>query len=102
MKIPIYLKIADKGRTTKGTKYKMEANPKPDHEPIMDKSYHPISVYPTVFLGFELTLPDDIFDYASKIIAEIDYRKSDIKVEMEIPKELKIGIKKSALDNLKQ
>ena len=97
MKIKAYIRI---GKTKR--KYKVMASEKPNFEPIKDAGYTPISFHPTIFLGIEFNLPDDVFEYAEKMIGEIDYRKSEIKLAGDISKEIIVEIKKSALNNLKK
>ena len=97
MKIKAYIRI---GKTKR--KYKVMASEKPNFEPIKDSGYSPISFYPTIFFGIEFNLPDEAFEYAEKMIGEIDYRKSEIKMADNISKNIIIEIKKSAMDNLKK
>lgn len=98
-KVKVYLRI---GKTPKGL-YKVEGSHNPRPIPIKDtnNSYGGITkFFPTVFMGLEINLPDEAFQYAEQIIAEVDFRHKEVTV-IDIPPDIKAKIRKLAIDKLK-
>jgi len=92
-KVPIYIRLA---KSPKG--YRVDASSKPNQKPIMnDYQYKPL---PTVSFGLSINIPEEAFEDAVKVIAEIDYRSSEVTVADDT-KDIEVKINKMALSKLR-
>jgi hypothetical protein len=71
MRARVYLRIAP---TSRGFRY--QATTKPSRAPIMDGSGQFAEPLPTIALGVDLLLPDDVF--AVPVVGELVVRDSDV------------------------
>ncbi len=91
MKAKIFLRVA-KTETRNG--YKVSASTKPNNEPLNSGSYGTVW-YPTVSFAVDINLPDELFDQASKVIAELNVAMKDAKITSEIAVPEGIIVKKA-------
>lgn len=82
MRARVYLKIAKNGY-----KYKVKATTKSDSTPLkLEGGYNKEDTFlPTVGFGVDFVIPDELFDAAQQIIAEIDVSTKGAKVLAEVP-----------------
>lgn len=91
-KTTIYLRVARKegGRTP----YKVEASNEPNHVPLLVKGgYNKPDYYlPTISFGVVLNIPDELFDQAGNIVAEINVGldEQSIAADIKVPAPIKI------------
>lgn len=95
MRATIYLRVAKGGK--KG--YKVEASLTPNNTPILQKGGYnqPDEYLPTVAFGAIFNLPDEMFNQASTIVAEINValKNGVIANEFVIPKGVEVKSVKS-------
>lgn len=87
MKYPIYLRIAKTG-TRKG--YKVSAASTPNNEPLNSGSYN-TTWFPTVMFAVNIDIPDELFEQAERVIAELNVGMEEAQISSEIV--LPAGIK---------
>jgi hypothetical protein len=94
MKYPIYLRVA---KTGSRSGYKAAASTKPNNEPLNSGTYH-TEWYPTVSFGVVLEIPDELFNQAARMIAELNVKMKDALVSSEfvVPEGIAIKDKKSS------
>ena len=81
MKSKIYLRVA-KSEGRKG--FKVAASTEPNNAPITSQDYRGHTFYPTVAFAVEFNIPDELFDQASKVVAEINIALKQAKIAGEI------------------
>lgn len=93
MKIPVYLRVAK----TDGRKgYRVTASATPNHEPIWSEAYRNGRTYhPTIAFAVNLNIPDEMFDSAERVVAELNVAMKDAEVSTEIALPKGITVKKS-------
>ncbi|MDO9413819.1 MAG: hypothetical protein Q7T81_14725 [Pseudolabrys sp.] len=94
MKSTIYLRIA-KNDGRKG--YKVAASTEPNSAPITSKDYRGEIFYPTVAFGVEINIPDELFEQASRVVAQLDVAMKGARVtgEIVIPEGITVKQKKA-------
>ena len=95
MKVRAYIRVAKTKR-----KFKVAASERPTAEPLEDRSCNPISYHPTIYFALDISLPDDAFDYAEKLVGEVDYRKQEFAVAGDMDKKIVLEIKKQSVKDL--
>jgi hypothetical protein len=90
MKYPIYLRVA-KTNSRKG--YRVTAGITPNNEPLNSGSYN-TEWYPTVAFAVNIEIPDELFNQASRIIAELNVAMKEAQVSTEILLPKGISLKK--------
>ncbi len=92
MKYPIYLRIAK----TDGRKgYKVSAHTEPNNTPLESgNNYSGKEFHPTVSFCVQIDIPDELFNQASRVIAELNVGMKEAKVNGEIVLPEGIKIKK--------
>lgn len=95
MKKPIYLRIA---KTKKG--YKASASVSPNNEPLNNGNSYSMEWFPTVAFCINITIPDELFEQASRVIAELNIGMKEALVSSEIVLPEGINVKEKP-ENLK-
>ncbi len=82
-KITAHIRVAE---THRGRKFAISI--KPNHQPLHNNDYRK-TYYPTIHFAINFDIPDDAFESASKVIAEINVLEEhlEINAETEYPKE---------------
>ena len=93
MKYPIYLRVAKTG-SRKG--YKVSASSLPNNEPLNSGSYN-TTWFPTVMFAVNIDIPDELFNQAERVIAELNVSLKEARVSSEIvlPEGITIKTKKN-------
>ncbi len=91
MKVKVHLRVA-KTETRNG--YRVSASTKPNNEPLNSGSYGTVW-YPTVSFAVDLNLPDELFEQANRVIAELNVAMKDAKISSEIAVPEGITVKKA-------
>jgi hypothetical protein len=79
MKYKIYMRVA---KTDGRTGYKVSASTRPNNEPINSGTYN-TTWYPTVAFAVLIDLPDELFNQAERVIAELNASLKDATVSSE-------------------
>jgi len=80
MKYPIYLRVA---KTGSRNGYKVSATAKPNNEPLNSGSYGTVW-YPTIAFAVAIDIPDELFNQAERVIAELNIGMKEAVVSSEI------------------
>ena len=54
------------------TPYMVRADVKPDHTPIVKRNYPSDTFLPTVSFALDLNIPDEVFERASQVLAQVE------------------------------
>ena len=95
MKYPIYLRVAKKTGSRKG--YKVSASTVPDNQPLDNDNSYSREWFPTVMFAVNVDLPDELFEQASRVIAELNVgmKAAVVSTEIVLPKGITVkGAKK--------
>ena len=79
-KFPIYLRVA---KTSSRKGFKVSASPNPNNEPLNSGSYG-TEWFPTVSFLINVTIPDELFNQAERLVAEINVAMKDVSINGEI------------------
>lgn len=90
MKYPIYLRVA---KTESRNGYKVSASTKPNNEPLNSGSYN-TEWFPTVAFKVNIDIPDELFNQASRLVAELTVGMKEAKISGEIVLPEGIEVKK--------
>lgn len=93
MKYTIYLRVA---KTTGRKGYKVSAASVPNNEPLNNGqlSYRNGEFYPTVAFAVNVDIPDEMFNQAARVIADLNVAMKEAQVTTEIILPKGISIKK--------
>jgi len=86
MKIKTYLRIA---KTSRG--YRANASTEPDHSPLFISGYRSKKFLPTVHFALLLDIPDNAFDKATEVVAELNIPEEKLEINAEVKYPVAIG-----------
>lgn len=90
MKFPVYLRIA---KTDTRKRYKVAASTDPNNEPLNSGGYG-VVWHPTVAFAVNVEIPDELFNQAGRVIAELNVSMREAMVSSEIVLPKGISLKK--------